>query len=269
MSVIRIATTFNIELEFTLAPFHKRLIAWALDLLLQVMYLMVAMRFLRWLNLQMSYSPGNSYNNWAIELLLLLPFWIYHLLCEVLMNGQSIGKRLLGLRVVHENGGRPGMGSFVIRWLIRTSDYMLLSLLLYAPYAMMFGARFFYVFAGALLLLLTDVVLVNSNKKSQRLGDLLAHTMLICITKQAALKDTVFTEVDETHTPLFPQVMQLSDRDINSLKSILHAARKQNDHKLAASASRKIQAHLNLQTDLPPIEFLETLLRDYNHLSAE
>jgi hypothetical protein len=46
MSLIRVATTFNIDLEFTAASFGRRLIAWALDLLLQVFYLILAFRLL-------------------------------------------------------------------------------------------------------------------------------------------------------------------------------------------------------------------------------
>lgn len=203
MSVIRIATNFNIDLDFTLAPFHKRLIAWAMDMVVQVVYLVIAFRFLRWLTTTMDASADNDYNQWAIMLVMLLPFLIYHLVCEIVMNGQSIGKKLLHLRVVHEGGGRPGFGAFIIRWLIRTSDYMLLTIILYAPYALMFGAKFFYALGASILLLLTDIILVNTSKKSQRLGDLLAHTLLISTKDQGAIEETVFMEVIPNTNPNF------------------------------------------------------------------
>ena len=269
MSVVRIATSFNIDLEFTLAPFHKRLIAWALDLVLQVVYLIIAFRFLKWLTLRMDNTIDNAYNAWAVELLLLLPFLLYHPVCEISMNGQSVGKKLMHLRVVHENGSRPSIGQVIIRWLIRTSDYTLLTILLYAPYAIMFGASYFYAVGGAFLLLVVDVILVNNNKKAQRLGDVLAHTMLISTRQQGTFEETIFTDVDAAYQPQFPQVMQLSDRDINSLKSILATARKRKDQQLAQAAAHKIQTHLHLTTTLPPFDFLEVLLKDYNHLSAQ
>ena len=269
MSVVRIATNFNIDLEFTLAPFHKRLIAWALDMILQIMYLLIAFRFFKWLTLRMDATVDNNYNQWAIGLVLLLPFLVYHVVCEILMNGQSVGKRLLKLRVVHENGGRPGLGAFIIRWLIRTSDYMLLTIILYAPYALMFGAKFFYAVGASILLLLTDIILVNSSKKGQRLGDLLAHTLVISTASQGDIEETLFMDVEEKYKPQFPQVLQLSDRDINSLKNILQTARKRHDYELADAASRKIQAHLHIETSLSPYDFLETLLKDYNHLSIQ
>src|SRR5688572_11440264 len=114
MSVVRVATNFNIDLEFTAAPFGRRLIAWALDLLLQVFYLLLASRFLRWLMVQLDPSSDNDYNLWAIVLILLLPFFLYHLVWEVFLKGQSIGKRIVGIRVVNIAGGRPSLSQFFI-----------------------------------------------------------------------------------------------------------------------------------------------------------
>jgi hypothetical protein len=184
------------------------------------------------------------------------------------MNGQSIGKKLMRLRVINENGGRPSISQFIIRWLIRTSDYTLLLIILYAPYAIMFGAQFFWAIGGALALLITDVILVNSSKKNQRLGDMLAHTLLIRTGHEETINDTVFLQVADNYHPSFPQVMQLSDRDINSLKSILDNARKTHNYELAEQASEKIKTYLKLQTTMPPFDFLEVLLKDYNYLSA-
>ena len=269
MSVIRVATNFNIDLEFTSAPFHKRLIAWALDLILQVFYLIIATRFLNSIMSRMDPSEDNDYNLWAIVLLLLLPFLMYHITCEIFMNGQSIGKKLMRIRVVSENGGRPGISQLLIRWLIRTSDYMLLLIILYAPTAMMFGSSFIGAIAGSVLLLFVDVVMVNATAKNQRLGDLLAHTMLINTRQRGDIEETIFLEVADTYQPSFPQIMQLGDRDINSLKNILEAARKRGDYDLAYTAAEKVKSHLNIKTEMSPFEFLDILLRDYNYLSVK
>lgn len=269
MPVIKVATNFNIDLEFNSAPFHKRLIAWALDLVLQVFYLIIATRFLQSMMRNMDPTIDNDYNLWAIVLLLLLPFLLYHISCEIFMNGQSIGKKLMRIRVVNENGGRPGISQLLIRWLIRTSDYMLLLILLYAPTAVMFGGSFIGAIAGSVVLLFIDVVMVNTTSKNQRLGDLLAHTILINTRQSGQIEDTIFLEVAESYQPSFPQIMQLGDRDINSLKNILETARKRGDYDLAHTASEKVKAHLNIQTSMSPFEFLDILLRDYNYLSVK
>src|SRR5690242_8784730 len=119
MSVVRIATNFNIDIEFISPPFYRRLLAWVIDLLIQVCYLIAAMRFLNWLALHSSHTLDSSYNLQFIALFLILPFFVYHVVCEMTMNGQSIGKKIMGIRVISETGGRPSIGQFIIRWLIR------------------------------------------------------------------------------------------------------------------------------------------------------
>ena len=117
-------------------------------------------------------------------------------------------------------------------------------------------------------LLVTDIILVNS-RKQQRLGDLLAHTILIKTKQKTSIDDTIFLQVAEGYTASFPQVMQLSDRDINALKSILDAAKKHGDYNLALNASEKIKAHLHIDTSLSPFDLLEILLKDYNYLAGQ
>ena len=63
--------------------------------------------------------------------------------------------------------------------------------------------------------------------------------------------------------------MQLSDKDINSVKSILDTSRKKGDFQLAAMATEKIKNHLKIESSLPPFEFLEIVMKDYNYLSTK
>jgi hypothetical protein len=182
------------------------------------------------------------------------------------MNGQSIGKRIMRLKVVNENGGQPAIGQYVIRGLIRTSDYMVVVVMLFAPVAAKEGDfDYLWKIGIPMVLLFIDIILVNS-AKGQRLGDLLAHTLVISVTKKGSISDTVFLEVENTYVPSFPQVMQLSDRDINALKGILDSAKKRHDYNLAEMASNKIKTHLKIETPLSPFDFLEVLLKDYNYL---
>lgn len=261
--MIKIATSFNIDLEFEGAPFYKRLLSWILDTLVMVTYVIVALRLLNWFAKQASPVSGL-----ALFMVLLLPYLTYHLLCEVLMNGQSIGKKIMRLQVVNEKGGQPGLGQYIIRWLIRTSDYMVVVILLFLPEALQRGdADFAWKIAIPAGLLLCDVVLVNTGK-GQRLGDLLAHTLVICKQQEELISSTVFLEVDENYVPSFPQIMHLSDADINALKGILDTAKQRHDYSLAEMAAEKIKHRLKINTPLSAFDFLETLLKDYNYLSV-
>lgn len=271
MSVVKIATNFNIDIEFTAPPFHRRLMAWVIDIVVLVFYIVVATRFLHWFNGQLGYSDGAEVTRWAVSMVAVLPFLLYHVVMEATMNGQSIGKKIMGIKVISENGGRPSLGQLIIRWLIRTSDYMLLViavvLIIMSAYGMAPDVDMYLALGGALLLLLVDLILVNS-RKQQRLGDILAHTVLINTHQKEKLTDTVFLEVADNYVPQFPQIMRLSDRDINSLKGIIDTARRHKDSSMALMAAEKIKAHLHIETQLEPQAFLEVLLKDYNYLST-
>lgn len=266
MSIVRIATHFNIDIEFTAPPFYRRLAAWVIDIIIQIVYLIVALRLLNWVTIYMQGEDSNM-KIWAISLLLFLPFVMYHVILEITMHGQSIGKKLLGIKVVSENGGRPSIGQFIIRWLMRTMDVSLIMMIMMIPYAQIFGPQVYWGMAISMGLLVADLILVNT-RKQQRLGDILAHTVLIDTKQNEKISDTVFREVEDSYIPQFPQIMQLSDRDINSLKSILDTSRKHRDSTMAYMAAEKIKSHLKIETSMEPELFLEVLLKDYNYLSV-
>ncbi len=267
MSTVRIATGVNIDIEFTAPPFYRRLVAWVIDMVVLIFYIIVASKFLRWLNEANNWSNDDTVTMWAISLLLMLPFLLYHVVLEATMHGQSIGKKIMGIKVISENGGRPSISQLIIRWLIRTSDYTLLIIIVLIPYASIMGAQIYWGIAGAIVLFIVDLVLVNT-RKQQRLGDILAHTVLINTKQKERISDTVFLEVADNYVPQFPQIMQLSDRDINALKGIIDTAKKHNDYNMAYKAAGKIKTHLKIDTHLEPGQFLEVLLKDYNYLSA-
>lgn len=267
MSTIRVATNFNIDIEFTAPPFYRRLMAWMIDIIILIFYVVIAARFFSWFISELGGEEENGVIFYAVYLLLVLPFVLYHIVLEATMNGQSIGKKVMKIKVVSENGGRPSISQLIIRWLIRTSDYtMILFIVLFAGSAGT-SPELYWGLGGTFALLVTDLILVNT-RKQQRLGDILAHTVLINTKQNEKITDTVFLEVSDQYVPRFPQIMQLSDRDINALKGIIDAARKHRDHNMAVMAAEKIKSHLKIDTDLEPEDFLEILLKDYNYLST-
>ena len=88
--------------------------------------------------------------------------WTYFIFWEQVLSGQSPGKRLLGLRVVRDDGGEPGFVNSVLRNLMRPID------LLPGSYC-----------AGVVSIFLTE--------RHQRLGDLVAGTVVVAEGKQSAL----------------------------------------------------------------------------------
>lgn len=245
MEKIKIPTSFNIELDFETPEFHKRFFAWVIDFSILFAYYIIIENVI--MQIRDSHIPTEEdlpflYNLSAIDLLLFLPLLLYHLVCEVMMNGQSIGKKIIGIKVIGENGGRAFLYQYLIRWLIRPVDFLL-----------SFGL-------GALL----STVL---SKKNQRLGDLAAGTLVIKTRIETDINDTVFLELEDEYVPRFPQVMRLSDRDMNTIKGVLNNTVRYNNVDVAARLSDKIRAVLNITEYMESVQFLETLLKDYNYYS--
>jgi uncharacterized RDD family membrane protein YckC len=59
---------------------------------------------------------------WLILLLMFAVDWFYHIASEVLFRGQSLGKRVLGLRVVQRDGSPVNAGASFLRNLLRFAD---------------------------------------------------------------------------------------------------------------------------------------------------
>jgi uncharacterized RDD family membrane protein YckC len=272
MAVIKVPTNFNIDLEFEIPEFYRRMFALLIDMLIEYFYLRIASAIYDSIdNNRNSFDTDASYDMAAIGILLFLPVLIYHVVLEITMNGQSIGKKIMKLRVVDENGGRPGISQYLIRWLLRLGDVWIVAillLLLSMPYFMRDAESIFLILA-VLAFFITDIILVISSKKGQRLGDILARTILIKINTKADIEDTVFQEVSDSYVPSFPEIMKLNDNDINAIKNILDTARKKGDYHMASAASEKIKAHLKIVSALSPFDFLEIALKDYNYLSTK
>jgi uncharacterized RDD family membrane protein YckC len=76
----------------------------------------------------------------------------YYVLCEA-MTGMTLGKRMVGIRVVHEESDFVGFGAAVVRNLLRLIDGL-----------------FFYLVGAAFAL---------TSPRGQRLGDRAAHTLVV------------------------------------------------------------------------------------------
>lgn len=254
MPLVKLDTGYNIEVEFTVAPVSKRFLAWMIDMLICWMIT----KALATLTHTESFFVWTD--TWDLKgLLVSLPVLFYHLFCEVTMNGRSIGKLAMKCRVITEEGGQPGIGQYLIRWSFRLIDF---------PYWLFIAAAMGVMPWWTVPLIFSGIASILITPRSQRLGDLVAGTLLIDTRNSTSWQDTVFTELSTDYRPRYPLVMQLTDRDINTLKNIIETVRKKNDHALAKRIADRIQSKIKMETDQYPLDFLETLLMDYNYYST-
>jgi uncharacterized RDD family membrane protein YckC len=122
-----------------------RALAWAIDLSIRMVLLMVASMVLAMLG-----TAG--FGPYAV--LMFLVFWFYPVLFEVLDHGRTPGKRALGLRVIASNGAPVGWLAAFTRNLMRTVDML--------PFG----------YATGLLASLAD-------PWGRRLGDMVAGTLVV------------------------------------------------------------------------------------------
>ncbi len=271
MSVIKVPTNFNIDVEFEIPEFYRRFLSLLIDFLVQFFYYKIAVAILN------AAFQGNDvwdiddqYNvQWVAIVLILVPILSYHLILEITMNGQSVGKKITALRVVDENGGKASISQFLIRWLLRETWFLIILLIGLQHKSMGNETESAFLIIVVIAYFFADIALVVSSRKGQRIGDILAKTIIIRINKSENIEDTVFMEVADNYIPSFPQIMQLSDKDINAIKSILETARRKGDFTMAETAGAKIKAHLKIESPMAPFDFLDVLLKDYNYLSVK
>jgi len=237
MLVVKLDTGFNIEVEFPIAPFHRRLLAWLIDFIILISYLSGTYQVVK-----LFLGPGWQGDYEWLYVIYIIPYFLYHLVMEALSTGQSLGKKLMRIKAITLEGGEPSLSQYVIRWLFRLIDI-----------GFFFMPGFFSIILSA---------------RSQRIGDIVAGTIMIDTRATTSWQDTIFTEIETNYKPKYPQVMQLSDKDINTLKGIIGAVRKRNDYELAYRISERIQSKLNMQAEEEPLQFLQRLLKDYNYYAT-
>jgi uncharacterized RDD family membrane protein YckC len=251
--LVKLDTGFNIEVDFMITPFHKRLLAWIIDLFVMAAYWWLGNELLNSI-----FDPTWRDADWAY-VLFGLPILFYHLGFEIMWNGQSIGKKLMGIKVITVEGGQPTVSQYLIRWVFRLADFPI-----WIPSAIVEGALPWW----STLFLFAGLGTVITSPKSQRIGDLIAGTIVIDTRTRTSWQDTVFTELETNYKPLYQQVMLLTDKDINTLKGIIETVKKKSNYDLSMRVAERIKSRLKIESDEDSLDFLETLLKDYNYYST-
>jgi uncharacterized RDD family membrane protein YckC len=112
-TVREIETPEGVSLRLRAAGALPRAQAWMVDLLLRLVVLFVAM-----IPLALFGKGGNG----LAMLLMFALLWAYSVVCEVWLDGQTLGKRALGLRVVKADGTPVTWLPSVVRNLLRAVD---------------------------------------------------------------------------------------------------------------------------------------------------
>jgi uncharacterized RDD family membrane protein YckC len=154
-TTVVIETPEHVQFRHALAGPARRVIAYAVDTVTRL--LVVAAFGLLAMAAHLSTPSADQVERamgGVMWLLLFLAEWGYFVLFETLLDGQSPGKRLLGLRVVSATGRPLGFVDSVLRNVLRGADFLPMG------YALGFAV-------------------MASDGKFRRLGDLLAGTLVV------------------------------------------------------------------------------------------
>lgn len=245
MDTIRIITTQNVELEYELASLGTRIVGYIIDILIQGGLTLVIIIVANMMNT----AFGSEYyerNEWFM-LFILIPYLFvgfYSLICETTLKGQTVGKLLLKTRVVKLDGSQPTFGSYLLRWLLGIIDFGLCS---------------------GMVALFTFLI----NKQGQRLGDIAAGTTVISIKPRVTVEEVSAPNIPVNYLPIYPEVKQLTDRDMAIINDVIHTSAKQDNEQAVAALAEKLKQTLSISSSLSDMAFIQTIVRDYYYYTAE
>jgi uncharacterized RDD family membrane protein YckC len=235
MSQLYINTAQNVQIAQIPASIAERVVAHVIDYALFGGYALI---FLLFIGSRMDY-------NIPYMVLASLPIMFYDLVCEISMNGQSAGKKVMRIKVVKEDGSEADMVSYFTRWAFRLVET-----------ASSFGA----------VATLTTII----NGKGKRLGDIVAGTRVIRLKKTADELD-LFSNIAEDYKPSFPEAINLNDKDIRIIREVLEFCHTHPSTPTSEQMMRKtksaIEKKLQITSDWYPYNFLERIVKDYTFLS--
>jgi uncharacterized RDD family membrane protein YckC len=241
--VIKIDTPENVTFDYDIAGIGSRFLAALADtaiiLLLQAIVLGTIVFIIS------RYDENSAAGVWVAALLGVLSFlllWGYYVFFEFLWNGQSPGKRLVGLRVIRVDGTPISESESIIRNLVRLIDFL--------PFAYGVG-----------------VVTMFINSASRRVGDLTAGTVVVHDRKVENLQEpwqvrggfsTVGSDIEIPEG--FP-IEKLTAQELQVIEELLHRWDDlSNRYALARHILTSIMKRLDISTATVPLDRSDRIL---------
>lgn len=243
MKTISFTTAQFVTIEYELATPAYRAVASFLDLIFQIVFMAIGTIVIS----QNLFDFVQKPSTYSVIMMFFfrLPWFLYSPVIEYFTNGRSLGKLIMGIRVVKSNGETAGLREYFTRWIFRVVD----------------------IWAGGFGFL--AMLMASTTEKRQRIGDIMADTVVIRVrdTQVYSLKDVLSIKNSSTHDPTYPQVVRFSDEDMLLIKNtILRVQRYPNEANkaFAIQLADETATLMGLkETPKKRLEFLKLVLQDY------
>ena len=253
MKSIEFESAQNVRVEYELASVGQRAAAALIDFFAFVIYFIIC-------GMVIGFSNYFDYENMGtyliVQLIVIkLPWIFYNPTIEYLTQGQSLGKYILGIRVVTVDGERPGLREVFTRWMFK-GDFLWISMDFFTPIIWFGIAAMGIVFAG-------------TSERRQRMGDAMAGTVVIKNKSSIhyTLRDVLSIKNQENYTPSYPEAVRFTDEDMLLIKNTIQRVRANPNpetKKFAIELANESARLLGLEeTPKKRLQFLQTLLQDY------
>lgn len=235
MQNVNIQTAQNVGIDYELAGLGARMGAFLVDTLVQIFFIILISLLLDLLNLDSIWLTMSFF----------IPVLFYHFISEVALNGQSIGKKQFNIKVVNLDGSPPTLGGYFLRWILRPIDIGL--------------------FSGGIA-----VIAVAMSNNAQRLGDMAAGTTVVRVAREITVSShELINKLQSDYSVTFPEVRNLTDAEVSVIKEALQANKTHANIKPVLAMNDKVKSHLSIQSDLPPVKFLYTVIKDYKYITSQ
>lgn len=235
MKTISVNTTQNVSIEYELGSLRDRIFAYIID--------MIVMVVLMWL-VAIAFLIIDQRADMMLSITLGFIFVFYTFLSEYFMNGQTLGKKALRLKVIKISGEEAGLSDYTARWAFRAIDI--------------------YMSLGSIA-----SMLVSSSQKSQRIGDIVANTAVVYSKPSREVSITqILTSYDATnYVVTYPNAKHFNESEMLVVKTVIERWDKYNNdahHDALIETATIIRDRLNLDVAIYDSKaFLKTVLQDY------
>jgi len=244
-----VETPENIFFGYEVAGLGSRFLASLLDSLIQAaLYLALVIGISAIGASNLFQDLPAEFENWLVALILLVLFMIqfgYFFFFEIILNGQSPGKRALGLRVVKENGYPLSALDALVRNIVRVIDFF--------PFGYGVG-----------------VIVMFANRRAKRLGDFAAGTVVVKLRDHIKLSDLAVNSAPVENAAELAGAARLKESDLELIESFLQRRLQlHNADALAQTIRQTILTRMDdpetraLADTLSPVEFLARVAAAY------
>ncbi len=243
MNTIQINTTQNVNIQFKLAGLGERILAAILDILILLGYMYMMNLLAAALGFD---NIKDRWSKMAVYSVFMLPVFFYTLTTELFFGGQTVGKKIMKIRVIKIDGYRASFSDYFVRWLFRIVDIWLIIIPI----------------IGTLSIILS--------KSNQRIGGISSGTAVVSLKNDVTINSTILQHLENSYKPTFPSVIKLTDRDAQIIKNIYKDANHK-DKELLIKLRKKIEGIIDVKKDenMRDDRFIILVLKDYTYFTQD